>query len=154
MLMNPFTLASPVGPFSAWLRHAWEPELRSGAGLLARSSHGPAINVLGSPDGILVRAALSGVDPDALELSLEDDKLILSGEIQSPPEDERKSVQRERPSGRFRRTVRLPFQVEPDEIEASFENGWLEVRLPRAKKERPLHIRIDRQGSPKGESND
>ena len=49
---------------------------------------------------------------------------------------------RERRRGRFARSVTLPFEVEAGAVEARFENGLLEVRLPRLASQRPRKIEI------------
>jgi HSP20 family protein len=102
----------------------------------------PAMNVWTSEDGAVATAELPGFDPDKIEISVVGDTLSVSGS--RSPEDigEGKYHRRERSCGRFSRSFQLPFQVEGDAVEASFERGVLRITLPRAEADKPKRIEI------------
>ena len=108
----------------------------------SRSSK-PHLNVWTSPEAAVVTVQLPGVDPAALDLSLEGKTLTLRGE-RTPLElgDGESAPRRERAFGPFARTVELPFEVENDAVSASYEHGVLAVTLPRAESNKPKKIAI------------
>ena len=109
-------------------------------GLARRNTAYPALKVYANEDEALVRAVLPGVKADALELKIEDGVLSLKGERATDSAE--KVRRRERVEGRFSRRVELPFEVEADKVEATFEDGVLTVRLPRVVADKPRAIQI------------
>lgn len=110
---------------------------------LSSSAEFPPVNVAGTADEVVVSAELPGVNPEKLDLSVEGRVLTLSGEHAAEQRDENWVVyRRERPSGSFMRTVRLPFDVDPDRISARYEHGILRVTLPRSEAAKPRKIQI------------
>ncbi|WP_179293699.1 Hsp20/alpha crystallin family protein [Mesorhizobium sp. WSM3882] len=103
----------------------------------------PPVNLWVGNDSVALTAELPGIAPDEVELTVRDNTLTLKGECESRAEDE-KSVwhRRERPLGSFSRTVQLPFRVDPEQVEARFGNGVLEVELHRPEADRPKKIEI------------
>ncbi|MEI5680719.1 Hsp20/alpha crystallin family protein [Mesorhizobium sp. CCNWLW179-1] len=103
----------------------------------------PPINLWAGEDSVAVTAELPGIAPGDVDLTVRENTLTLKGERGSPAEDE-KSVwhRRERPYGSFSRTVQLPFRVDPEQVEARFANGLLEVELHRPEADRPKKIQI------------
>jgi HSP20 family protein len=103
----------------------------------------PPINLWIGEDSVAVTAELPGIAPDEVDLTVRENTLTLKGEREPRPEDE-KSVwhRRERPYGSFSRTVQLPFRVDPEQVEARFANGLLEVELHRPEADRPKKIEI------------
>jgi HSP20 family protein len=72
------------------------------------------------------------------------DQLTVSGErVAQPVKPEASYHRRERASGKFRRTVTLPQQVDPDAVQAAYRNGVLEVVLPRVAESQPRKIAIN-----------
>lgn len=104
----------------------------------------PAINIWTGEEGVILRAELPGFDTESLDLSIHGKTLTLKGQRQTvgKEEENRRYHRRERKSGEFIRTVALPYTVENDEVSAHFENGILEVKLPRAKAELPRKIEV------------
>ena len=103
----------------------------------------PPVNLWIGEDSVAVTAELPGIAPDDVDLTVRENTLTLTGERGSPAEDE-KSVwhRRERVYGNFSRTVQLPFRVDPEQVEARFANGLLEVELHRPETDRPKKIQI------------
>jgi HSP20 family protein len=110
---------------------------------LRRAPTFPALNVWTNTDGALVTAEVPGVEPDALNISIVDKTLMLSGSRQLDDLDDDTRIHRqERGYGEFNRTLTLPFHVETDQIQATFENGVLTITLPRAEAEKPKKIMV------------
>jgi HSP20 family protein len=105
----------------------------------------PLINVSEEADSITVDALLPGVSAESLDVSLEDDRLTISGEQNGMPEDldRERVLRRERRSGSFERTVTLPREVDGSKIEATFRNGLLQIVLPRAEETKPKKIAVN-----------
>lgn len=87
---------------------------------------------------------LPGVEPDNVRLSLENNVLTIRGEKRQEIDENRERVHRsERIYGVFERTFVLPNTVDPDKIDAQFENGVLLVRIPKSERARPREIRVN-----------
>src|SRR3954452_24606961 len=78
----------------------------------------PAINVYAHQDGIVITAELPGVKEDELDITVHRDTVTLRGQRQEPPEAAQGYHRRERRSGAFGRTFSMPFNVDPDRVEA------------------------------------
>jgi len=103
----------------------------------------PPINIWLGENSVVVTAELPGVTGDDVNLSLQEDVLTLSGKREPKPQQQNVSWQRrERAYGSFSRAVQLPFRVDPDKVQASFNNGVLEIELQRLEADRPKKIEI------------
>ena len=90
---------------------------------------------------IVVKAAVPGLKPEEVEITIEGDTLSLRGEFKRPVENVNYLIS-ERAWGRFSRTLQLNVPVEADKAEAVFENGLLTLTLPKAEAVRPKVIPI------------
>lgn len=133
MLWNPFLTA--VAPWRDLAR----------AGQLPGPARFPTIRAHLMEGSLEIEALLPGVKPEALELAIDDDEIVLEAELPAAPEDAR-VLRRERFAGRFRRRLQLPFAVDGSEVHAEFENGLLRVRLPRRADSGPRRIDIRTKG--------
>ena len=103
----------------------------------------PAVNLWAGEDGVIVAAELPGVDPDTIAITVQKNTLTVTGERpDAKPSAEAAALRSERPTGRFSRTVTLPFAVDADAVNARSESGVLVVHLPRPVADRPKRIRI------------
>jgi HSP20 family protein len=103
----------------------------------------PAMNVWTDENGAIVTAELPGVAPDDIDISVTGDTLTVKGSRQPDELEEGGTYhRRERRYGNFTRAFQLPFQVEPDKVEASFGNGVLQISLPRAEQDIPKKIAV------------
>ena len=108
----------------------------------------PAVDISERPDAYLVTVELPGVKLDDLTITLEDGLLTIQGERQFTSESSEQQYHRvERRYGSFRRSITLPSQVQADAIEASFEDGVLEVVVPKAEEAKPKKISVRAGGS-------
>lgn len=103
----------------------------------------PALDVHETADDIVVTAALPGVKADDVEITMTGQDLQLRGEIKADEKVERDQyIYRERRYGSFSRSIQLPVRVEGDQAQATFEDGVLTLRIPKAEEVKPRHIRI------------
>jgi HSP20 family protein len=101
------------------------------------------MNVWTNEDGGVVTAELPGVDAEEIDISVEDGTLTLRGTLKPGELEEGETYhRRERGTGAFSRTVQLPFQVDNDQVEATFEKGVLSISLPRAEEDKPTKVAI------------
>lgn len=99
--------------------------------LVSRDVWSPAIDVSQQGDKLVVRADLPGVDKDDVRLSVTDDAIVLEGERKSETESTEGNVYHsERSYGSFMRRIPLPSGVDANAVDASFDNGVLEVVVP------------------------
>jgi len=124
-----------------------------GSNELFRGTFTPQIEVREREGKLVVHADLPGIKPEDVEVRVEDDVLTLSGERRSEQKDEREgSYYCERSYGRFERSIALPRGVDPNAIDAKFENGVLEISAPLPKEEsRGRRIDVKSQPSPQTE---
>ena len=92
----------------------------------------PRIDVSETNGTVEVTAELPGVAEEDVDVTLTDDLLTIKGEKKSETEDTQKNYHVvERSYGAFQRSIRLPFEVDPKQVEARFEKGVLKVVLPK-----------------------
>jgi HSP20 family protein len=104
----------------------------------------PATDISEDANTIQVTMELAGVEPDDVRISLENNVLTVRGEKRQEEEENDDRVYRvERIYGMFQRTFVLPNTVEPERIEAQYENGVLRVRIPKAERARPREIPVN-----------
>jgi len=103
----------------------------------------PAIEMYEKEDKYVIKAELPGMKQEDMDMSLTDDTLTIKGEKKAESEVKEKDYHfSERSYGSFFRSVRLPSNVDAKKIEASFEDGILEVFLPKTAEVKPKKIAI------------
>lgn len=103
----------------------------------------PAINIWTNEEGQLITAEMPGIRPEDLEIDVTGDALSISGERkQDEVAKDARYHRRERSFGSFSRTIQLPFMVDTEKAEASFQKGVLQIHLPRAEADKPKKIQI------------
>ena len=103
----------------------------------------PPTDVSEDASSIQISMELAGVNPDDVRISLESNVLTIRGEKRQEPEENSERVHRfERIYGMFERTFVLPNSVDPDRIEARYENGVLLVTIPKAERAKPREIQV------------
>ena len=106
---------------------------------------GPALplDVTTSADELVVEAALPGIKPEDVEITVENGTLAISGKTAEERRAEEGSyLVQEIRRGTFSRSVTLPNGLEPDKASATFEHGVLTLRIPKAEQLKPRQIRI------------
>jgi HSP20 family protein len=105
----------------------------------------PALNVGSTASAIEIYAFAPGLDPEKLDVQIDHGLLSISGEREStcPPDNGTLSVYaNERFAGRFKRTVSLSDDADPDKVEAHYRNGVLHIRVLRRVSALPKRIAI------------
>lgn len=104
------------------------------------------VDVFATEGDVIVIAAAPGLGPDELEVTIDDNVLTLSGTIPNAAKSNEAEgatwYLHENGHGQFRRTVTLPVDVDADQAEATFANGVLRLRLPKAEAARPRQIKV------------
>ncbi len=93
-------------------------------------------------DALVVRAAVPGVKPEDVDVTIEGSTLTIRGEIKDPSEEERTYLLQENRYGSFSRSVELGIAVQPDKAEASFRDGVLLLTIPKAEELKPKVIKV------------
>ncbi len=101
----------------------------------------PPVDVLETDDEYLVKVDLPGVKADDVNVELNENVLSISGaRVAGEPGGQAQLV--ERPYGSFARTLTLPQGVDSDSIEAEYQDGVLELRIPKPAEQKPKRITI------------
>lgn len=103
----------------------------------------PAVNIWEKDGAAVVAAELPGLDPEKLDITITGENLTIAGS--GTPEklaEGETYLRQERQTGSFQRTIGLPFQVDAEKVEASYDKGILYVTLPRATDDLPRKIKI------------
>ena len=116
---------------------------QQGSGRATTTAWAPALDISERKDAYLVTVELPGVEADDLDITLEDGLLTIQGERQFTSESSEQQFHRiERRYGAFRRSITLPAQVQAEQIEASFENGVLQIVVPKMEEAKPQRIQV------------
>ncbi len=104
------------------------------------------LDVYATPDEAVVLAAVPGMNPQELAITYTQHTLTLAGTMPSAAESEQGQTAtwylRELGSGRFQRSVTLPFEVDASQAEATFAHGIVRIVLPKAAGAKPQRIAI------------
>ena len=104
----------------------------------------PSIDLSETDSEVVVKAEMPGMQPEDIDLSVENSSLLLKGEKKEEHEDTQKNYHRiERSYGSFYRAVTLPSQVDEDQVKATFKNGVLTITLPKKEGAKGKKIAIE-----------
>lgn len=104
----------------------------------------PSFDVSETDEDIIVKAELPGVDPKEVEVNLTGLTLTVKGEKKEERGEKTENIHRiERYFGSFSRSITLPCEVKEDKIEATFKDGVLNLKLPKAESSKKRSIKID-----------
>ena len=106
------------------------------------------VEVSETEDELEVKAALPGVNPDEVEITVQNDVLTIKAEHKDTTEEKKRDYyRREIRYGSFHRAMTLPVSVDSDKAEATYENGVLQLRLPKAAALRARQIKVGGTGA-------
>jgi HSP20 family protein len=101
-------------------------------------------------DKYVVRAELPGVNQDEIDISMMGDMLVIKGERRISQEVKEEEYHRcEVSYGSFSRSINVPAAVDVNRIEADYEDGVLEISLPKTREAKPSRIEIKTKGESK-----
>lgn len=99
------------------------------------------LDVIVDENSYVIDLIVPGLEPDDVEIEIVEKTIIIQGEFKTA-DDDVKFLRRERPTGKFRRVIRLPKLLEMDKSEANLEKGILSLRVPVAEEALPKTIKI------------
>jgi len=103
----------------------------------------PVVDIIDHKDKIIAKAELPGVKKEDIKITLSENILTIRGERKKEEEVKKEDYYCcERVHGSYSRTIALPVDIEKENITSSFENGVLEIVLPKAKESKPKEIEI------------
>ena len=118
-------------------------EDNGGASSLATGAWAPAVDVYEDQDKVLLHVELPSVDPDAVDVSVEDSTLTIRGEREFSRElDQQHHHRVERRYGSFVRAFSLPATADAERVHAAFDKGVLRIEVPKKKEAKPRRIQI------------
>lgn len=109
----------------------WMDDFFSRVGTNGASIFEPAVNVIENKDVYELQLAIPGYSKDEVKLTIENNTLTISAEYEENKEESTPYSRREFIKTSFERSFTLPRSVDQDKVEAKFENGILNVKLPR-----------------------
>lgn len=114
----------------------------------------PAVDVREDTSNLTIDFELPGIDPDQVEVTAENGVLTVRGEKRAERKEGKEGRWHlvERSYGSFSRSFQLPAGIDEGQIDAQFENGLLQVRIPKAALPRPRRIQVQRSGNVEGGS--
>jgi HSP20 family protein len=133
-----------------WLSNPWSNDRlrremdqffgRTGTAPRARAF--PPVNLYENAEGYVLTAELPGLAADQIEIHVEGNRVTLGGERRVDHPDDASLHRSERTGGSFRRSVELPGEVDAEKAEASYRNGVLMLRIPKAERYQPRKIAV------------
>jgi HSP20 family protein len=121
------------------------PTTRSGAGNGGAASRRwlPAMDLIETDEHFVLKADLPGMTQDDVNIEVENNVLTVSGERKTEHEAKHEGYYRlERATGAFSRSLTLPEGIDPEAVTATFDNGVLEVRIPKPVQAQPRKVQI------------
>jgi HSP20 family protein len=97
-------------------------------------------------DAIVLKFDLPGVEPNSIDLTVDQNVLTVRGERAGEPDDGVEVLAAERPHGTFVRRVFLGDQLDSEKISAEYHNGVLELTIPVSEKAKPRKIEVAANG--------
>lgn len=104
----------------------------------------PAMDVVENENAVTIRVDLPGLSPENVNIEVEGNLLTIAGSVENNVEKEGERFHyRERRSGNFKRSLRLADTLDTENAEASFDNGVLNLTLPKRPESQPKRIKVE-----------
>lgn len=101
------------------------------------------LDVIEDEGKVTIKAAVAGINPDELEITIENNVLTIKGEHKTEEVSENAKVfRRENTYGSFSRSIRLSPQLNQEGVSANFKNGFVTITIPKVEEEKPKALRI------------
>jgi HSP20 family protein len=104
-----------------------------------RADWTPAADIYETESGYLIALDLPGIKREALEIDIDDSRLLVKG---TRIVDESRTRRSERPRGKFVRTFTVPASVDQNTIDADYKDGVLQIRLPKRTEQNAQKIEV------------
>jgi len=103
----------------------------------------PAMDVRETEDKVIIEAELPGMEPKDVDIKIEGDSLVISGERKQEKEQKTKGYHRiERAFGRFQRELELPYGSDPNKVDATYTNGVLTIEIGKKEEAKKKTIQV------------
>ncbi len=102
----------------------------------------PAVNIGHTPERVDVYLFAPGIDPKTLDISIQQNLLTVAGRREIPAEEQANYYRQERFSGEFRRVIVLPEDIDPERVDARYQDGIVQIGIERREAARPRQIEI------------
>jgi HSP20 family protein len=142
---DPFTVLSRMDrEFDELVRRGWAGRDKAPAGSMTMAGFVPAVEIVRDGHDVVVRVELPGVDVERdLAIEVDKGKLVISGERRDHRSEQGEGVLvRELRYGQFRREFALPPGVSPEQVEAAYDQGLLDVRVRGVVQPEPATVRV------------
>jgi HSP20 family protein len=100
------------------------------------------VDIYERENSLVIKAAVPGIRPEDLNVSIENNILTISGEIEDESVSSDKIYRREYRYGAFSRSLRLPENIDTEGVSAEFDHGFVKVVLPRILPQKPQALRV------------
>jgi len=125
--------------FDRFFREAFSP-----TGEVSTRTWAPPVDIYENGDSLVLKAEVPGINPDDVEIRVEDNTLYLKGERKFEKEVKEQNFHRvERSYGTFTRTFSLPNSVDADKVSANYKDGVLTLTMPKKEEAKPKTIKIN-----------
>ena len=132
-----------MAQMSPMLAHALGLHTQQGTARTMATAWAPALDISERKDAYLVTVELPGLKPEDLDITMEDGLLTIQGERHFANDSSEQKFHRvERRYGAFRRSITLPAHVMAEGIEASFEDGVLQILVPKAEEAKAKRVQV------------
>ncbi len=103
----------------------------------------PPVNVYANSDRAVLVSEVPGMEPASLDVTVSGETITIAGVVSALQAAEGENIHRaERFAGKYSRTIRLPYPVNPEQVVAMLKNGVLRIELPRVEHDKPRKIEI------------
>lgn len=101
------------------------------------------LDVIEDNGQVTIKALVPGINPEELEVSIENNVLTIKGEHKTEEvSEDAKVFRRENTYGAFSRSIRLSPQLNQEAVSAIFKNGFVTITIPKVEEEKPKSLRI------------
>ena len=142
---RPWGLLDDIDRLASEMWNAWRP-------FVSVQSLVPHTDMYEEKGELVMKTELPGIDKKDLNISLEGDRLTMKAEKKEEVKEDATHQVRERYYGQYYRSVTLPYPVKENKIAATFDNGVLELRLPKEEEVKAKKIEIKAHQLPQGET--
>jgi HSP20 family protein len=123
-------------------REAFSPALAEGE--VSTRTWAPPVDIYENGENLVLKVELPGINPDDVEIRVEDNTLYLKGERKFEKEVKEQNYHRvERSYGTFTRTFSLPNSIDSDKVAANYKDGVLTLTMPKKEEAKPKTIKIN-----------
>ena len=117
--------------------------IRESDGNLELTAWSPAVDIYETPNELVLKAELPGIDQKSIDVHVENNTLALRGERKLEKETKEENYHRvERSYGSFYRSFSLPSTVDQEKIHADYKEGVLTLTLPKREETKPKQIKV------------